>query len=59
MTEVDYSDLGFPTPGDGLVNPYDEDGYCEFCGNGHWKFHAPWCQWRDAVDAVLSLRIWL
>lgn len=58
MADVDYSDLGFPVPEDGLVNPYDEDGYCEFCGNGRWKFHGPWCQWANAVEAILSLRFW-
>ncbi len=31
-------------------DPYDEDGYCEFCGNGRWKFHAPWCLWQEARD---------
>lgn len=53
---IDYSDLGFPVPEDGLADPYDEDGYCEFCGNGRWKAHGPWCQWADLVEAVLSLR---
>ena len=49
---VDYSDLGFPVP-TSMIDPFDEDGYCEFCGNGHWKFHAPWCVWADIRDAVL------
>ena len=31
-------------------DPYDEDGYCEFCGNGRWKYHAPWCGWADAQE---------
>ena len=45
--------LGFPqaTTEDLARSPYDEDGYCEFCGNGHWKHHAPWCTWQDLVDA--------
>lgn len=43
----DWPDVPQPRP----VDPFDEDGYCEFCGNGHWKHHAPWCKWQDAVDA--------
>lgn len=27
--------------------PFDEDGYCEFCGNGRWKPHTPWCIWDE------------
>jgi len=52
--QVDYSDLGFPgMPPEGWPeSPYGEDGYCEFCGNGSWKLHAPWCQWQDAQDAL-------
>lgn len=48
-----YADLGFPgKPVDGWpTDPYDEDDYCEFCGNGRWKFHGPWCQWADALGA--------
>lgn len=57
-SDIDYSDLGFPVPEDGLANPYDEDGYCEFCGNGSWKHHAPWCRWADVVELILSLRFW-
>jgi len=34
-----------PPPG----NPYDEDGYCQFCGNGAWKFHSPDCEWADVM----------
>jgi hypothetical protein len=51
--DVDYSDLGFPgKPEEGWpTDPYDEDGDCEFCFNGSWKHHAPWCQWADARDA--------
>ena len=43
----EWPDLPDPLPAD----PFDEDGYCEFCGNGRWKYHAPWCKWRDAVEA--------
>lgn len=43
----EWPDLPDPHPAD----PYDEDGYCEFCGNGRWKPHAPWCKWQDAVEA--------
>lgn len=52
-TEGTYDDLGFPGMPEGgwPENPYDEDGYCEFCGNGSWKLHAPWCLWQDAKDA--------
>lgn len=32
--------------------PYDEDGYCCWCGNGKWKLHAPWCEWADFYDAL-------
>jgi len=34
-------------------DPYDEDGYCEYCGNGSWRYHALWCAWADA-DRVLD-----
>ena len=34
-----------------LRNPYDKDGYCEFCGNGSWKPHTPECAWADLRDA--------
>jgi hypothetical protein len=39
-----------PTPG----WAYDEDGYCVCCGNGNWKFHAPECDLRDALDAEME-----
>lgn len=39
--------LPSPIPSD----PYDEDGYCEWCGNGRWKYHRPECLWADAADA--------
>lgn len=29
---------------------YDEDGYCVCCFNGKWKYHAPWCGLRNALD---------
>lgn len=46
-------DLGFPPcPLIPPVNPFDEDGYCDFCGNGRWKFHAPWCAWQDRMDRI-------
>lgn len=54
---IDWGDLGFPTPTD-LSDPYDEDDYCEFCGNGRPKYHAPWCQWADAAEALLSALSW-
>lgn len=39
--------LPSPIPED----PYDEDRYCEWCGNGDWKHHGPECVWADARDA--------
>lgn len=39
----DWPALPSPPPKD----PFDEDGYCAYCGNGSWKFHAPWCSWAD------------
>ena len=30
-----------------ILNPFDEDGYCCWCGNGRWKFHMPGCRWAD------------
>ena len=38
------------TPGhpEFVADPYGEDGYCCWCGNGNWKHHAPWCEWADA-----------
>lgn len=48
----DYIDEWPGKPASGWpTNPYDEDGYCDFCGNGSWKYHAPWCRWADARDA--------
>lgn len=32
------------------LNPYDEDGYCCWCGNGSWKFHMWACRWADIHD---------
>lgn len=32
------------------TNPYNEDGYCEHCGNGDWKAHAPNCGWADLTE---------
>jgi hypothetical protein len=29
---------------------YDEDGYCNCCGNGNWKHHMPTCELRDLID---------
>ena len=31
----------------GVLNPYDYDGYCGWCGNGSWKWHMPVCAWAD------------
>ena len=31
-----------------ILHPYDEDGYCCWCGNGRWKLHSPECDWADA-----------
>lgn len=45
-TEDGWPPLGRTIPAD----PYDEDGYCEWCGNGAWKFHGPECAWADAHD---------
>lgn len=41
--------------GDLAENPYGEDGYCCWCGNGHWKLHAPWCDWQDRKEAAVNL----
>lgn len=35
-----------------LLDPFDEDGYCGFCGNGRWKHHGPECRWQDAVEGL-------
>jgi hypothetical protein len=29
---------------------YNEDGYCVDCGNGNFKFHAPWCEIAELFD---------
>lgn len=42
-----FEPLPEPIPAD----PYDEDGYCLWCGNGKWKHHAPPCVWADARNA--------
>jgi hypothetical protein len=38
------------------ADPYDEDGYCCWCGNGRWKHHTPDCDWADARDAAEGTR---
>lgn len=48
-----HAPLGPSGPWDGTPAwAYDEDGYCVCCGNGHWKFHMPECDLRDALDIV-------
>lgn len=39
-----------PPPAD----PYDEDGYCWFCGYGSWKNHGVFCEWADKRDGVTA-----
>lgn len=34
-----------------MRSPYDEDGYCKFCGNHCGKAHSPVCRWADLHDA--------
>ena len=34
----------------GCPDPYDEDGYCDFCGNGRWKFHGIDCEWANRTE---------
>lgn len=46
--EIDDPPLGQTIPDD----PYSEDGYCLWCGNGSWKFHMPECIWADARDEL-------
>lgn len=51
--DPEWADLGFPPcPIPPPDNPYDEDHYCDFCGNGSWKYHAPWCAWQDVVEGL-------
>jgi len=38
------------------ADPYDEDGYCDFCGNGRWKFHGIDCEWADEQDRATRAR---
>jgi hypothetical protein len=37
-----------------LRSPYNEDGYCEGCGNISTKPHAPDCGWADLRDAKVE-----
>jgi hypothetical protein len=37
-----------------LGQVYSEDGYCQACGNGYWKWHMPDCQIADLAEAVLQ-----
>jgi hypothetical protein len=34
---------------------YSEDGYCQACGNGFWKYHMPGCEIADLCEAVRFL----
>lgn len=33
-------------------DPYSEDGYCCWCGNGSWKSHMYGCLWADTREGV-------
>lgn len=46
---------GHHIPTQDVGNPYSEDGYCCWCGNGSWKGHMPGCTWADIRDGVDSL----
>lgn len=49
--DPEWADLGFPPcPIPPPDDPYDEDGYCVFCGNVDGKHHAPWCAWADVTE---------
>ena len=51
-------DDGWPPLGGAIpADPYDEDRYCVWCGNGDWKPHAPECAWADASDDVDPVEI--
>jgi hypothetical protein len=45
---VHGEDLDEPAEPAAVADPYDEDGYCRWCGNGRWKRHGPECGWADA-----------
>src|SRR4051794_18892500 len=34
---------------------YCEDGYCQACGNGFWKYHMPGCEIAELCEAVRDL----
>ena len=48
FTPDELRELGAALAGSRSV--YDEDGYCLWCGNGHWKHHAPYCVWALVHD---------
>lgn len=63
MSTVDDYDYGFrhndcyefchhdpQKPTEKELDPYSEDGYCCWCGNGSWKSHMPHCEWADIHD---------
>lgn len=47
----DWPQVPVPPP----ANPYNEDGYCRFCGNGSWKPHGLECKWADITEAAEGL----
>jgi hypothetical protein len=36
---------------------YSEDGYCQACGNGMWKYHMPRCEIADLANAARRLAL--
>jgi hypothetical protein len=38
-----------------LGHLYSEDGYCQACGNGFWKYHMPDCEIAELCEAVRDL----
>ena len=61
-TEIEWwlrvNDMTKPSEREHLDRPewaYDEDHYCVACGNGDWKFHAPWCELAELYEQAPAL----
>jgi hypothetical protein len=38
-------------------DPYDDEGYCEYCGNDLWQQHGPECAWPGGTACAATLTV--